>query len=52
MDLDHVRGEKVASVSTFSRQTRSLDALLAEIEKCDPVCANCHRERSQQRRKT
>jgi hypothetical protein len=31
--------------------TRSLEAVLAEIAKCDPVCANCHRTRTRSRAK-
>jgi hypothetical protein len=48
MDFDHVRGEK--SFELGSRGDRSAKALLAEIEKCDVVCANCHRLRTHARR--
>lgn len=47
MDLDHVRGEKVGNLSKMALKTP--DTILAEIAKCDVVCANCHRERTQQR---
>jgi hypothetical protein len=51
MDFDHREGEKklsnVADLN-FHRRT-SLRKLLAEIAKCDVVCANCHRERTHQR---
>ncbi|MDP8977541.1 MAG: hypothetical protein M3N17_02995 [Actinomycetota bacterium] len=45
MDFDRVRGVKLANVSEMlgSETTRRL---LAEIAKCEVVCANCHRERS------
>jgi hypothetical protein len=43
MDFDHVRGVKVGSVS----QMKSCKAILAEVAKCEVVCANCHRERTQ-----
>lgn len=48
MDLDHVRGEKIRDVSklnSFSTEKK----LLEEIEKCDVVCANCHRQRTHDR---
>lgn len=51
MDLDHrPEFEKVKNVSrnAFWR-TRPISEFVAEIEKCDVVCANCHRERSYQR---
>lgn len=39
----HHRGEKSNEVSRLMGRGASLDALKAEIEKCDVVCANCHR---------
>lgn len=47
MDFDHVRGLKDFSIGGglgFSREQ-----ILAEIEKCDLVCANCHRKRTHER---
>lgn len=49
MDFDHVRGTKVGNVSGM--QTASIDTLEAEIAKCDVVCANCHRLRTEARRR-
>ena len=49
LDLDHVRGEKVRSVSEMVRVTPS--RLFAEIEKCEPRCANCHRIATAARRR-
>lgn len=46
MDFDHVRGEKRANVSQLAGIGASEPAILAEIAKCDVVCANCHRERT------
>lgn len=46
MDFDHVRGEKRANVSQLAGTGASEAAILAEIAKCDVVCANCHRERT------
>lgn len=47
MDFDHLR-DKSCNVSEYRGSTRKL---LKEIEKCELVCANCHRIRTQQRRK-
>jgi hypothetical protein len=44
MDLDHVRGEKVASIGAMTPSC-TVEEILAEIAKCEPVCANCHRIR-------
>ena len=48
MDLDHVRGEKKFELS--DARTHSAQQVKAEIVKCDPVCSNCHRERTQQKK--
>lgn len=49
MDFDHRPGEKkIGSVS--SMLWAGLDRVLAEIAKCDLVCANCHRLRTLDRR--
>lgn len=48
MDFDHRRGEhKKANVAELvSGRRGSLKTVLAEIAKCDLLCANCHRERT------
>lgn len=48
MDFDHVRGKKLFNIGT-SYTRYSMEKLLAEIEKCDIVCANCHRIRTKNR---
>ena len=45
MDLDHVRGDKISDVSDLIR-IGSFQCLLDEIDKCEPVCSNCHRIRT------
>lgn len=48
MDFDHRPGEKkVKNVSSMIALT--LKEMIEEIKKCDVVCSNCHRERTQQR---
>ena len=50
MDFDHVRGVKKFSISTPSRMRGStLLDLLEELDKCELVCANCHRIRTRKR---
>lgn len=51
MDFDHVRGEKVDDVVRLVHSS-TREAVMAEIEKCELVCANCHRIRTKQRRTT
>ena len=48
MDFDHLRDKKF-DVSTAA-QNLSKEVVLAEIEKCEVVCANCHRQRTHKRR--
>lgn len=47
MEFDHVRGIKVQEVGQMYMYR--LDRLLAEVEKCDVVCSNCHQVRTYQR---
>lgn len=52
MQFDHVRGTKLFDISTAVNRLRcSLSTLMAEIEKCDVVCANCHADRTHKRRR-
>src|ERR1035437_1554640 len=48
LDFDHVRGQKEFTIS--HRTTSSIARLKTEMAKSDIVCANCHRERTYQRR--
>ena len=49
MDFDHT-GEKTGSIANLLSDGADLEVIKAEIAKCDLVCANCHRERTQSRR--
>lgn len=46
MDFDHVRGLKDMSVAAGLARGWSIERLQREIDKCEVVCANCHRIRS------
>lgn len=50
MDLDHRPGvKKVGSVSEMIARGRPSSEVKREAEKCDVVCANCHRVRTWKR---
>lgn len=40
----HHLGDKTANVSALCRRGMVWATILAELEKCEIVCANCHRE--------
>jgi hypothetical protein len=45
LEFHHVRGEKENDIAHLINQSgSSLDTLIAELEKCDVLCANCHRK--------
>ena len=48
LEFDHVRGVKCFELGT--RKRLAMERVMAEIEKCDVVCANCHRVRTYDRR--
>ena len=48
MDFDHRDGES-KSFAIGAARWRSIEQLLAEMAKCDLVCANCHRVRTRLR---
>ena len=48
MDFDHL-GNKEFSLYEAIGHNFSEEKILAEINKCEVVCANCHRIRTQQR---
>lgn len=58
LEFDHIPGcEKVANISAMLGWGSPQDGLVmqrirAEIEKCEVVCANCHRIRTANRRST
>lgn len=50
MDFDHVRGEKHEALSRMAARGCGIERIKSEIEKCELVCANCHRLRTYERR--
>lgn len=49
MQFDHVRGKKSFTIgSVYYKKTMA--QIIAEIKKCEVVCANCHAERTHVRR--
>lgn len=50
LDWDHVRGPKVATIAILIGKIRPWSEVLAEMKKCEVVCANCHRIRTCERR--
>jgi hypothetical protein len=48
LEFDHLR-DKVAAISAMVVAARSWKVILAEIDKCEVRCANCHRRRTARR---
>ncbi len=47
MDLDHIDPtNKSFKVSTMRRRKMAFEKIIAEMNKCEVVCSNCHRERT------
>ena len=51
MQWDHVGSDKVECVSVMVAQGLSRKRILAEIVKCELVCANCHAVRTLDRQR-
>lgn len=51
MQFDHLPGhKKLFHISTAAGRFSSLTRIAAEIKKCEVVCANCHCQRTHDRR--
>lgn len=46
LEFDHVRGTKIFNVGEATSKGRSLKRVIAEVEKCEVRCANCHRRKT------
>jgi hypothetical protein len=49
MQFDHTSGDKSFTISEWAQNCGSRDKILAEIAKCEVVCANCHANRTHSR---
>src|SRR5882672_11318622 len=50
MDFDHIKGVKEKALSQLIGKGHiSQKRILEEVEKCEIVCSNCHRERTHNR---
>lgn len=49
MEFDHCRGEKRNDIAKMVHAPVGVEALMLELQKCDVVCANCHRSRTYER---
>lgn len=52
MQYDHVTDDKELNISAAIRRDWTQERIQAEIDKCQLVCANCHAERTHQRRQS
>lgn len=50
LDFDHL-SDKIMNVSEMARRGFSLERIMAEVAKCEVVCANCHRRRTHRRKR-
>lgn len=49
LDFDHVSGTKVDNISNMIAKRSAKQKILDEIDKCEIVCSNCHRQRTYNR---
>lgn len=45
LEFDHLRDKKY-NISDMLKKRYSIESILAEIEKCQILCANCHRRKT------
>ncbi len=46
LEFDHCRGKKHKNISKMIRDGSSLEKIKEEIDKCQVLCANCHRRKT------
>src|SRR5579872_1945432 len=52
LDFDHVNDDKRNNVATLANRGVAVNTLFVEMQKCEVVCANCHRLRTMRRRRS
>lgn len=50
LEFDHIADDKSFTIGKFQDITSDLEKIKREIEKCEVVCANCHKNRTHTRR--
>lgn len=50
MDFDHIKDQKKFKVSDIPKTKCSFEEIIEEVNKCELVCVNCHRIRTQLRK--
>lgn len=50
LEFDHTSDDKLFTIGRFQGFTSDLEKVKLEIEKCDIVCSNCHKNRTHARR--
>lgn len=46
LEFDHIESNKYMEISLMMRNLHADSSIIEEIEKCEIVCANCHRIRT------
>ena len=49
MEFDHIADDKTCNISDMVHKQGTLKRLKKEVDKCELVCANCHRMRTYSR---
>lgn len=46
MEFDHIKYDKISSIASMKTRKISIKKIKEEMDKCELVCANCHRMRT------
>jgi hypothetical protein len=49
LEFDHIRDDKTSNIANMIGSKMSIVSIYEEIQKCEVVCANCHRRRTASR---
>ena len=44
LEYNHIRGKKSKGISCIINDSNSIEELQREMDKCEVICANCHRK--------